>query len=54
MAIFQCDLRRKNYGALWDNLFNFFHLLLCFNIKNTFLFKKFPSFPYHIIIFYYL
>jgi len=26
MAIFQCDLRRKNYGALWNNLFNFFHL----------------------------
>jgi len=24
MAIFQCDLRRKNYGALWNNLFNFF------------------------------
>jgi len=27
MAIFQCDLRRKNYGALWNNLFNFFHLV---------------------------
>jgi len=26
MAIFQCDLRRKNYGVLWNNLFNFFHL----------------------------
>jgi len=26
MAIFQCDLRRKNYGTLWNNLFNFFHL----------------------------
>ena len=25
MAIFQCDLRRKNYGALWNNLFIFFH-----------------------------
>ena len=26
MAIFQCDLRRKNYGAFWNNLFNFFDL----------------------------
>jgi len=32
MAIFQCDLRRKNYGALWNNLFNFFHL----NYQNMF------------------
>jgi len=28
MAIFQCDLRRKNYGVLWNNLFNFFHLIV--------------------------
>jgi|GEM_PF-2801628 len=26
MVIFQCDLIIKNYGALWNNLFNFFHL----------------------------
>jgi len=48
MAIFQCDLRRKNYGALWNNLFNFFHLhsqktVLCtvLNRYFVFLFAKF-------------
>jgi len=43
MAIFQRDLRRKNYGALWNNLFNFFRIVE-FSIANQLIFFIFSQF----------